>query len=46
MARIDHPRTQQIVLPQDLAAGGHIGAPNVTVVARDAFDWLDETLEG
>ena len=29
-----------------VAAGGHIGAPNVTAVARDAFDWLDETLEG
>ena len=46
MARIDHHRTQQIVLPQDLGAGGHSGAPTVTAVARCAFDWLDETLEG
>ena len=45
LARIDDPRKQQIVLPHDLGAGGHIGAPNFTAVSRYAFDWLDEILE-
>lgn len=45
LARIDHPRKEEVILPTDLGAGAHIGAANFTIVARATFDWLDEALE-